>query len=140
MRFVDASVFLYAYLKPKKKMLREKVIVMKDRAKEIVRRIDEGENVITTLVHLSEIANIVESKVNNVEAAKVVINIMSKPNIDVLDVRKDEYLEAAKIAKKINVGVNDALAYIVMKKRRVKEIYSFDSDFDKFEDIRRITE
>ena len=139
MRFVDASVFLFAYLKPKKK-LPEKVLLMKKNAKKIVARINEGEKVITTIIHLSEIANIVESKVGNPEAAKIVINILSKPNITVLDVRKDEYLEAAKAAQETSVGVNDALAYLVMKKRKIKEIYSFDSDFDKFEDIKRITQ
>lgn len=139
MRFVDASVFLFAYLKPKKK-LPEKVLLMKKNAKKIVARINEGEKVITTIIHLSEIANIVESKVGNPEAAKIVINILSKPNIAVLDVRKDEYLEAAKAAQETSVGVNDALAYLVMKKRKIKEIYSFDSDFDKFKDIKRITD
>lgn len=139
MRFVDASVFLFAYLKPKKE-LPEKVILMKENSKKIVARINEGEKVITTIVHLSEIANIIESKVGNLEAAKIVMNILGKPNIVVLDVRKDEYIEAARIAQEANVGVNDALAYLVMKKKGILEIYSFDSDFDKFEDIKRITQ
>ena len=139
MRFVDASVFLFAYLKPKKE-LPKKVILMKENSKKIVARINEGEKVITTIVHLSEIANIIESKVGNLEAAKIVMNILGKPNIIVLDVRKDEYIEAARISQEANVGVNDALAYLVMKKKGILEIYSFDSDFDKFEDIKRITQ
>ena len=138
MRFVDASVFLFAYLKPRKELPR-KVVLMKENAKKIVARINEGEEVMTTIVHLSEISNIIESKVGNVEAAKVVMNILGKPNIVVLDVRKDEYVEAAKIAQDINVGVNDALAYLIMRKKGILEIYSFDSDFDKFKDIKRIT-
>jgi len=138
MRFVDASVFLFAYLKPRKELPR-KVVLMKENAKKIVARINEGEEVMTTIVHLSEISNIIESKVGNVEAAKVVMNILGKPNIVVLDVRKDEYVEAAKIAQDINAGVNDALAYLIMRKKGILEIYSFDSDFDKFKDIKRIT-
>jgi len=137
MRFVDASVFLFAYLKPRRK-IPEKVVIMKENARKIVARINEGEEVMTTIVHLSEIANIIESKVGNVEAARVVMNIMGKPNIVVLDVRKDEYLEAARIAQEIGVGVNDALAYLVMRKKRISEIYSFDSDFDNFKDVKRI--
>jgi len=60
LRFIDASVFLYAFLKPKRRVS-EDVLELKENAKRILSRIEEGEEVVTTVVHLSEIANILES-------------------------------------------------------------------------------
>ena len=138
MRFIDASVFLYAYLKPKKE-LPKKLKKMKERAKGIIRRVDEGEKVVTTIVHLSEIANIIESKASLMKSIKVILSILNKPNIIIMDVTKSAYLEAAKCAELYGVGVNDALAYITMRNLKIREIYSFDTDFDKLKDIERIT-
>lgn len=138
MRFIDASVFLYAYLKPKKELL-GKLRKMKERAKGIVKRVDEGEKVVTTIVHLSEIANIIESKASLMKSIKVVLSILNKPNIIIMDVTKSAYLEAAKCAELYGVGVNDALAYITMRNLKIREIYSFDTDFDKLKDIERLT-
>ena len=61
MRFLDANVFIYAYYKPKRK-LTERQKEMKERSKEIIRKINEGEDVITTVVHLSEVTNIIKRK------------------------------------------------------------------------------
>ena len=44
-----------------------------------------------------------------------------------------------KIVKEKNVGLCDAIAYVIMMKNGVNEIYSFDSDFDKL-NVRRVTE
>ena len=59
MRFLDPNVFIYAYYKPKRK-LTEKQKQMKEHSKEIIRRINEGEDVIITVVHLSEVTNILK--------------------------------------------------------------------------------
>ena len=44
------------------------------------------------------------------------------------------------MAEDHQVGVNDALAYVLMKKDAIQELYSFDKDFDAFTDIHRKTE
>jgi len=60
MRFLDANVFIYAYYKPKRELTEEQKI-MKEKAKEIIRKINDGEEeVITTVVHLSEVCNILK--------------------------------------------------------------------------------
>jgi len=59
MRFLDANVFIYAYYKPKRK-LNEKEKRMKEEAKNIVNRIMEGEKIVTSIVHLSEVVNILK--------------------------------------------------------------------------------
>jgi len=60
-------------------------------------------------------------------------------NVKVFDVTKKDCLKALEIAKEKGVGLSDAIAYVVMKKSGVEEIYSFDSDFDKL-DVRRVME
>ncbi len=59
MKFADANVFIYAILKPRRE-LSEKELEIKSRAKAILARINEGEEVFTTVVHLSEVANVLE--------------------------------------------------------------------------------
>lgn len=60
MKFLDANVFIYAYYKPRKE-LTEKEKQMKEQAKKIVTDISQGrEQAITTVVHLSEIVNILK--------------------------------------------------------------------------------
>lgn len=58
MRFLDANIFIYAYYKPRRE-LGQKEREMKEGAKDILMRINEGkETAITTVVHLSEICPI----------------------------------------------------------------------------------
>ena len=59
MRFVDADVFIYAVLSPNAS-IPEHIRKKKDAARLIFQRINNGENVTTSTVHLSEVANVVE--------------------------------------------------------------------------------
>ncbi|MCD6372548.1 MAG: type II toxin-antitoxin system VapC family toxin [Thermococcus sp.] len=138
MRFIDANVFIYAFLKPKKEPP-ENVKEIKERAKAILSRISEGERVVTTVVHLSEVANVVESRGGKEKAAEVVLVVLTSENIDVLPVSPGDYLKASLIAEEKNLGVNDALAYVKMREHGIKGIYTFDRDFEKL-DVEVLTE
>jgi predicted nucleic acid-binding protein len=39
-----------------------------------------------------------------------------------------------------NIGVNDVLAFVLMKKEGISEVYSFDKDFDKLKSVKRVAE
>lgn len=65
MRFVDASVFVYAFLKPRRELTPREVEV-KERAKNIVRRINEGERSGITVAQLVEVANVLEKYMREV--------------------------------------------------------------------------
>ena len=132
MRFVDANVFIYAFLKPKKEPP-ENVKEIKERAKGILARVSEGKRVVTTVVHLSEVANVVESRGGKKKAAEVVLAVLTSENIEVLPVSPGDYLKASLIAEEKNLGVNDALAYVKMKELGIEEIYTFDRDFEKLD-------
>jgi len=59
MRFIDANVFIYAVVKPKRRVPKD-IVDIKSRAKAIMERVDGGEPVLTSVVHLSEVANVLE--------------------------------------------------------------------------------
>ena len=61
-------------------------------------------------------------------------------NIAVKEVSEEHYLKALAIAEDLQVGANDALAYVLMKEAGINRIYSFDRDFNEFKDIQTITE
>ncbi len=137
MRFLDSSVFLHAYLKPKKKLTpREKSI--KDASKNILTRVDEGEKVLTTVVHLSEILNIVESRIGLRQSISLLARILSLQNISIISVDTDDYRKSLVLADKYNISVNDSLAYIKMREGHVKEIYTFDKHFKNLSEIKII--
>jgi predicted nucleic acid-binding protein len=138
LRFVDASVFVYAFLKPRRTLTSHEVEV-KEHAKSIVRRINEGEQVGLTVAQLVEVANVLE-KYMGIAAYQVEKFLLNAPSVEIYPVDRDVCVEALKIAAEIGVELSDAIAYVVMLRHGVREIYSFDTDFDRLKGIRRITE
>ncbi len=138
MRFVDASVFVHAFLKPKRK-LKDHEVKIKESAKSIVKRINNGEEVGITVVQIAEIANLLENYLPLDEALKVEEFLLLAKNVKVFDVTKRDCLRALKVAREKKVGLSDAIAYVTMIDNNVKEIYSFDRDFDRL-NVKRITD
>jgi len=137
LRFVDASVFVHAFLKPKRK-LKPNEVKIKETAKAIVRRINEGEEVGLTVVQLAEIANILEKYMPLEKAQQVERFLLYAPNVEVYGVEENICLKALDVAEEKEIGLSDAIAYVVMLQHNVREIYSFDRDFDKLEGIVRV--
>ena len=52
-------------------------------------------------------------------------------NVHVGEVTPQEYLESAMLAEEKSVSINDALAYIKMRKLGIVEAYTFDKHFHK---------
>lgn len=138
MRFIDASTFVYAFLKPKRPLPPE-AEEMKRKAQNILRRINKGENVTTSVVHVSEVANILEARAGLSECRKIVSDIITKKSVDVADVNSEMYIASIQTAEMYDVGINDALAFCIMRKRNLEEIYSFDKHFDNMPEIKRAT-
>jgi hypothetical protein len=138
MRFIDANVFIYAILKPKR-MLSPDENLIKTNAKIILERVNKGEHVLTSVIHLSEVANVLEDAVTQSFSIKFIIDLLSRSNIIVAPVSKEHYLSAAIVAENKRVSVNDALASVIMKEHDMIEIYSFDKHFDNLP-LKRIHE
>lgn len=139
-RFLDSSVFLHAYLVPRRRLSPREAEV-KEKAKAIVARVDSSsEEVLTTVVHVAEIANIVESRLGLEVSLKVVARLLSLENVRVEGVTEEDYREALAIADRYRVSINDALAYIKMRQHNIEEIYTFDKHFKNLPNIRIVQE
>ena len=130
MRFIDANLFIYAVLKPMKP-LPAAVMQKKTAAKEIFLRVNAGEPVMTTTVHLSEVANVLEDAAGIGFACDLLSAVMAKPSIAIRPVSPEDYLESIHRAQKYSVSINDALALIVMEQQGIDEIYTFDRHFTR---------
>ncbi len=135
MRFIDANVFIYAFLKAKATPDGKKA---KESAQAMLSRVENGEKVFTTIVHLSEVANIFEDKLPFDQQKRFFESIMLCKNIEIKEASKEFYNLAIEYAMDNKIGINDALAVIVMQKENVSEIYSFDSDFDEVAGLTRL--
>lgn len=137
MRFLDANVFIYAYYKPRK-TLSQKEIDMKEAAQKIITNISQGkERVLTTVVHISEVVNILKHGMPMDKVTEIVRGVFMLENVKILDVSSDTYFAANEIGDDLRLDANDALAVDTMKLNGLNEIYSFDEDFDRVEGIRR---
>lgn len=138
MKFLDANVFIYAYYKPKKHLSpREKQ--MKEYAKKIISDVSQGkEEVLTTVIHLSEIVNILKHGIPLEQLNNLVLGLLMLDNVKTYGVSKEAYFAATELGHDLKLESNDALAVDVMRLNDIKEIYSFDEDFDKIEGIIRL--
>lgn len=134
MRFVDSNIFLHAFLTPRRELTKEEQRV-KDESKAIVKRIEEGEEVAMTTVHLSEVVNIVESGLGLQRSLGFLSWVIAKDNIQVYRTAIEDYEIALPTAREKDISTNDALAYLSMKAQGLTEIYSFDKHFDQFKDV-----
>lgn len=137
MRFVDANVFLHAFLQPKGKLAAAENDV-KQSAKTIIRRIEDEEKAVTSAVHISEVSNVLESQSSNKISRDIIESILLDENIEIVGVDKELYVASLELAKIHEIGINDCVALNVMQIKKIKEIYSFDADFDRIEGIKRV--
>jgi len=137
MRFLDANVFIYAFLKARHRLKAEDQAV-KESAQSIVSRVNKGERVVTTVVHMSEVFNFVEDWLPIEEALKLEEGLLSNDSIEVEAVDREAYISSIDLAKENSIGLNDGLAISVMQKNGVSEIYSFDKHFEKIKGIKRV--
>ena len=84
MKFLDANVFIYAYYKPKKQ-LTEKEQQMKTLSKKIISEVSLGkEEVMTTVVHVSEVANILKHGLPLEQLTAIIQGLFMLENVKIL--------------------------------------------------------
>ncbi|MGA2308580.1 MAG: type II toxin-antitoxin system VapC family toxin [Candidatus Bathyarchaeia archaeon] len=138
MKFLDANIFIYAYYKPKKQLTqREKQ--MKEQAKQIISNVSQGKEEVTmTVVHLSEIVNILKHGMPIDQLTKIIRGTFMLDNVRIHGVTREAYFAAAELGEDLRLEPNDALAVDVMRQNGIKEIYSFDEDFGQIEGISKL--
>ncbi len=140
MKFLDANVFIYAYYKPKKQ-LSEKEQQMKTLSKKIISEVSLGkEEIMTTVVHVSEVANILKHGLPSEQLIAIIQGLFMLENVKILGVSAESYFAATELGEDLKLEVNDALAVDVMKQNDVEEIYTFDEHFDQLDGIKRLPE
>jgi len=138
MRFLDSNIFIYAFYKSNRQLTTlEKA--MKDSSKGIINDIENGkESLVTTVVHLSEMVNILKHSFTAKQLGEIVMGLIMLDNVEVLGVGKNEYFAATELGQEFGLDPNDALAVQVMQSKGLAEIYSFDRVFEKIEGIARL--
>ena len=139
MRFLDTNVVLYAILETKRELSKSELAI-KSASKEIMTRINTREDVLTTSSHVSEIANILESRQSRDFAREFLETFLLTERIRVFPVGRPSYLAAIELSKEYAIGINDCVAVIAMMQHGIREIYSFASDFDGIGGIKRVFE
>jgi len=138
MRFLDANIFIYAYYKPRR-LLTQSEQAAKEKAKEILAAVSKGEeSVLTTVVHLSEVSNILKRSLGLPGLNNLMLTILMMDNVHVEAVRPDMYMSSVELGSELGLDPNDALAVETMQTKGIQEIYSFDRDFDRVERIIRL--
>ena len=139
MRFVDANIFGHAYMKPRRELTPAEA-QMKESAKQIIRSLENGEEMALTTVHLSEVLNILEDNLGVKQSMAFLAWVISAKNLTMFPVSLMDYESALNITRESLLGLNDSLAVHVMRREGMSEIYSMDRHFDRFEDIVRISQ
>lgn len=137
MKFVDSNIFLHALLLPRRKLTRKEEGI-KEQAKSIVRGLEAGEDVTTTVVHLSEVVNIIETALGLEKSLGFLAWAIASENVAILPVTLGDYESVLPLAGGSNTSANDALACLSMRRHEIREIYSFDKHFDRFKGIVRL--
>lgn len=139
MKFLDSNIVVYAFFVPKRQLSPAEQ-KLKEESKKIIEKIDAGEKVVVSVVHLSEIANILRTCFAPPDLVALFESLYTKENVHILDVSQSEYLEAIHLSKSLSGKINDCLAAVLMKKHKITEIYSFDADFKHFSWMKMIGE
>ncbi len=138
MKFLDANIFIYAFYKPRRPLntLEKR---MKDSSKSVIADVGNGkESVATTVVHLSEMVNILKHSFTVSQLGEVVTGLLMLDNVEVLEVDKTKYFAATDLGQELGLDPNDALAVQSMRLKGISEIYSFDKVFEKVKGITRL--
>jgi len=71
-----------------------------------------------------------EDAANLTFSISFVKDILLKRNVHVEQVSDTDYIESVVLAEEKRVSSNDAIAYLIMNREMVEEIYTFDKHFD----------
>ena len=133
MKFLDANVILRYLTRddPKKA----------ENCYELFQKVKRGEIELTTCeAVIAEVVYVLSShNLYNLPRDEVCSMLLPIINLYGLKIpQKRLYIRALDIYASKNIDFEDALSFAHMEKRQIKEIYSYDSDFDKLEELRRL--
>jgi predicted nucleic-acid-binding protein len=131
MIFLDTNIFLRFFLKENESMFQ--------RLEKLFYEIISGNIIgVSNAMIIAEVVWVLSRsyKWNKEKICDNIEFILSTPNIRFKD--KVILVNAISIYKEKNIGFIDAYNYSYMKANGITEIYSFDRDFDKLKDVKRL--
>jgi predicted nucleic acid-binding protein len=132
LRFVDANVFLYTMIGSPKRDF--------DTSKAILKRVEEGEEAITSLAVIQEVVDWLEYNGRKKEAGVFLAAVNSYTKMKKVSNRWRDFPRASVEAEKEDIDFVDALTLAVMRREKIAEVYSKDKDFDRIAGIKRVFE
>lgn len=132
MRFVDANVFLYTLIGSPKRDF--------DTSKAILKRVEKGEEAMTSLAVIQEVVDWLEYNGRKKEAGVFLAAVNSYTKMKKVSNRWRDFPRASAEAEKKGIDFVDALTLAVMRREKIVEVYSNDKDFDRIAGIRRVFE
>ena len=132
MRYLDSNVFIYPILYRGKKS---------DKAKSILAEMVEGVSpCVTASLTLDEVIWVVMREVGRDEAIQIGRDILSLPNLRILDVTDEHIMRSIKLMEKYpRLKPRDAIHIAVSINAGVFTIISDDDDFDTVSEINRVS-
>lgn len=106
---------------------------------ELLQRISENkESASTSALVVFEIIFTLEKqyKISKNEIKDLILPILNIKNLKLAD--KEIFYHALNIYTEKNISFGDAYNAAFMRKKKIKKIYSYDKDFNKLDDIKRI--
>lgn len=137
MIYIDANIFIYAYFKPKKgKVLSDRIKWCKEESKKIVQKINEEDSdYFISLIQLSEVVNLLKNALSWKDLQALIMGLITNKSIEIVEVPKLMYINAVSKIMEYSMDSNDISAYLIMREKKIKEIYTFDRHYHKFPDI-----
>jgi len=132
LRFVDANVFLYTLVGSPKRDF--------DTSKAILKRVEEGEEAITSLAVIQEVVDWLEYNGRKKEAGVFLAAVNSYTKMKKVSNKWRDFPRASAEAEKEDIDFVDALTLAVMRREKIAEVYSKDKDFDRIAGIKRVFE
>lgn len=132
MRFIDTNLFLRYFTRDDEEKAQKVLTLLK--------RVEESkEKIITSPLVIFEVIFTLESFYNVPKQGirKLMLPILNLKGLKIQD--KGTYKKALDLYVRENISFTDAFNAAFLLQKGIKEIYSYDEDFDKIEGINRVT-
>ncbi len=128
--FIDTSIFLEIELNQERK----------EEAKEFLKKVWKNEiKALTTDFNIDSTVIMMQNKKAKLDdIKKFLINMAILEGLTIYEINLVDRVLTTKMMEKNKLRYDDALNYFTMKSLGLKEIVSFDPDYDKLPDIKRI--
>mgnify|MGYP001100243016 CR=1 FL=1 len=128
-RFVDTNVFVYVLTRDPRFF---------EVSQRILRRIEDGEEAVTSTVVVDEVCVFLEMHGRSGEIPGALSSIRSYVSMEVVSFEVEDMARASRFVEEYRMDWHDCLNVALMKKHGVEEVYSNDRHFDKVEGVKRI--